>query len=172
MTFEEQVIESLIDAVVGLELRDLNRSMVHDTVTVAAYHDLRVLEVALAKDHAEELGKLLLQHARRVAHRACLIEPDSHGHRSGVLVGVTRLADVLAGEGRVGTVDLLGVEVVVRLVDARRVCGLGVAERRACVDLGTSGASVGASVPGSRSHCYASLFQPRGISNGTYLRSP
>ena len=103
---EQDVLEVAVHPVVGLELADLQRRPVAGRVADRAEHDLRVRDVAVVLQQAEELRQLLLQGARHAAHRAGDVEQDGDRERLRVLVAVAALplADVERVEARVHAV--------------------------------------------------------------------
>ncbi len=90
---QEDVAEVVVHAVVGFELAELERDAVAGGVADRAEEDLRVGDVSLAQQEAEQFGQLGLQDARYGPHRTGHVEEDGDGERGGVLVGVAALPD-------------------------------------------------------------------------------
>ncbi len=102
--FDEDVAEMVVHPVVGLELADLQGHPVAGGGADRAEENLRVVDVSLADEQAEQVGQLALQGARHPPHRAGHVEQDADGQRGRVLVAVAALArpDAVRVEAGVG----------------------------------------------------------------------
>ena len=100
---QEDALQVPVHPVVRLELTDLQRRPVAGRVADRAEHELRVLDVAIVFQQAEEPGELLLQRPRHGAHRAGDVEEDGDRQGARMLVAVAALpaADVERVEVRV-----------------------------------------------------------------------